>query len=119
MRSVFTGFRFSAARIAFGPADSCCVTVRYIAYEPLLCESPFVSLRSAIVMYATYDVRPSHGIATVNPKGGGGGQVQRLSPPAASAASIAAITRSVSAPFVVRNAATALGTTSPGRRMLP
>ena len=34
-------------------------------------------------------------------------------------ASIAAITRSVIAPFVARNAFTAFGTTSPGRRMLP
>ena len=40
-------------------------------------------------------------------------------PPAPPAASIAAITRSVSAPLVARNAATAFGTTIPGRRMLP
>ena len=50
---------------------------------------------------------------------GHGGQVQRLSPPDPSAASIAAITRSVSAPFVWMNAWTALGTTSPGLRMFP
>src|SRR5207245_6292882 len=51
MRSVFTGFRFSPSLIAFGPrSDPGCETVRYIAYLPLLCESPFVSMRSAIRM---------------------------------------------------------------------
>ena len=53
------------------------------------------------------------------PSVGHGGQVQRLSPPDPSAASIAAITRSVIAPFALRNACTAFGTTVPGRRMLP
>ena len=42
---------------------------------------------------------------------GHGGHVQRLSPPDPSAASIAAITRSVIAPPVFTNAATAFGTT--------
>ena len=40
---------------------------------------------------------------------GHGGQVQRLSPPEPSAASIAAITRSVNAPSALMNACTALG----------
>src|ERR1019366_9598337 len=106
MRSVFTGFRFSPAWITFGPPDSGCVTVRYIAYLPLLCESPFVSFRSAIRMYATCAVLESHGMSGADPSAGGGGQVQRLSPPDASAASIAPIQRSVSAPFAARNALT-------------
>src|SRR5215471_18905591 len=104
MRSVFTGFRFSPSRIAFGPPDGGCVTVRYIAYLPLLCESPLVSLRSAIRMYATCAVLASHGIAGASPLAGGGGHEQRLSPPEASATSIAAITRSVIAPFAARKA---------------
>ena len=57
--------------------------------------------RSAIRMYATCAVLPSQGMAGFDPSAGGGGHVQRLSPPDASAASIAAITRSVSAPFVL------------------
>ena len=70
----------------------------YIAYLPLLCESPFVSLFSARRMYATCAVFPSHGIAGLPPSSGHGGQLHRLSPPEPSAASIAAITRSVIAP---------------------
>src|SRR5215467_15725976 len=119
MRSVFTGFRFSPSRIAFGPPEAGCVTVMYIAYLPLLCESPFVSLRSAMRIYATCAVFAVHGMGGVEPSSGGGGHEHRLSPPEASAASIAAITRSVIAPLVARNAFTAFGTTSPGLRMLP
>src|SRR5829696_10195167 len=119
MRSVLTGFKFSLARIALGPPDCGWVTVRYIAYLPLLCESPLGSFRSAIRMYATCEVFPSQGIAVVDPSVDGGGQLQRLSPPDASAASIAAITRSVMAPVAARKAFTAFGTTSPGRRIFP
>ncbi len=65
------------------------------------------------------EVRPSHGFFGLLPSVGHGGQTQRLSPPDPSAASIAAITRSVNAPVVLTNACTAFGTTCPGRRMLP
>src|SRR5262249_45368933 len=106
--------------MTFGPWSSAgCDTVRYIVYLPLLCESPLVSPFSAIRMYATCAVFSEHGIAGVDPSVGQGGHVQRLSPPDPSAASMAAITRSVMAPFACRNACTALGTTVPGRRMLP
>src|SRR5438093_10163239 len=106
MRSVLTGLRFSPATIPFGWSGAGCDTLMYIVYLPLLCESPFVSLFSAIRMYATCAVLPSHGIAGFDPSAGGGGHSQRLSPPDASAASIAAITRSVIAPFAPRNAFT-------------
>jgi hypothetical protein len=56
-------------------------------------------------------VRPSQAIAGIEPSVGHGGQLQRLSPPDPSAASIAAMTRSVIVPLVLRNACTALGTT--------
>src|SRR4029079_3770075 len=94
-------------------------TLMYIVYLPLLCESPFVSVFSAIRMYATCAVFSSHAIFGFVPSVGQGGQVQRLSPPDPSAASIAAITRSVIAPVACRNAWTAFGTTVPGLRMLP
>ena len=55
-------------------------------------------------MNATCDVRPSQGIGGVVPSVGHGGHVQRLSPPDPSAASIAAITRSVIAPFALMKA---------------
>src|SRR5205814_2436605 len=96
-----------------------CDTVMYIVYLPLLCESPSTSFRCAIRMYATCAVFSSHGIFGFDPSAGHGGHVQRLSPPEPSAASMAAITRSVSAPLAFTNAATAFGTTCPGRRMLP
>src|SRR5262245_5448550 len=106
--------------MTFGPCSGPgCETVMYIVYLPLLCESPLVSFGSAIRMYATCAVLPSQGIAGFDPSVGHGGQVQRLSPPEPSAASIAAITRSVIAPLVLTNAWTAFGTTRPGRRMLP
>src|SRR5919197_465631 len=112
MRSVLTGLRFSPSRIAFGPLSlPGWDTVIYIAYLPLLCESPLVSLRSAIRIYATCAVFSSHGIFGFDPSVGHGGHVHRLSPPEPSAASIAAITRSVNAPVVLRNACTAFGTT--------
>src|SRR6266480_4440507 len=108
MRSVLTGFRFSPGLIVFGPRFGAgCDVVMYIAYLPLLCESPLVSFFSAIRMYATCAVLPSHGIAGFDPSAGQGGQVQRLSPPDPSAASIAAITRSVIAPGVLTNACAA------------
>src|SRR5690242_3708024 len=92
-RNVFTGFRFSPALMAPGPRSAPgCATLMYIEYLPLLWKSPFVSVASAIRMYATCAVLPSHGLAGVDPSVGGGGHVQRLSPPDASAASIAAIT---------------------------
>src|SRR3954447_17326098 len=120
MRSVFTGFKFSPDLIVFGPwSGPGCDTVMYMEYLPSLCESPLVSVFSAIRMYATCAVLPSQGIAGFVPSEGHGGQVHRLSPPDPSAASMAAITRSVSAPDVRTNACTAFGTTSPGRRIFP
>src|ERR1051325_4484006 len=101
MRSVFTGLRFSPALMALGPPWSGWFTVRYIVYFPLLCESPFVSFRSAIRIYATCAVLLVHGMPAAV-LSGVVGHVQRLSPPDASAASMAAMTRSVSAPFVER-----------------
>ena len=62
-------------------------------------------------MYATVEVRPSQAIAGAVPSVGHGGQLQRLSPPDPSAASIAAITRSVMVPVVLMKACTAFGTT--------
>src|SRR5438093_12584768 len=103
--------------MAFAPRSGC-ATRRKSVYVPLLCESPLVSLFSAMRMYATCDVLPSHGIFDAEPSAGGAGQLHRLSPPDPSAASIAAITRSVIAAEAPTNAATAFGTTSPGRRML-
>ena len=61
----------------------------------------------------------SHGISGAVPSLGHAGHRHRLSPPDPSAASIAAITRSVIVPCVLMNACTAFGTTLPGRRMLP
>src|SRR5438874_8033841 len=115
MRRVFTGFRFSPFLIWFGPCvvnaafagtGSGWETVRYSAYFPLLWRSPFVSFGSAINIYATCAVLIVQGIGGALPSAGGGGQVQRASPPDASAASIAAITRSVMAPLLARNAFT-------------
>src|SRR5687768_10121839 len=112
MRSVLTGFKFSPALIWYGPLSGPgCEVVRYTEYLPLLCESPFVSLGSSARMYATVDVRPSQAIAGADPSVGHGGQLHRLSPPEPSAASIAAITRSVIVPLVLMNACTAFGTT--------
>src|SRR5262245_4110716 len=119
MRRVFTGLRFSPGLIAFGPPCAGWFTVMYIAYFPSLCDSPFGSFFSAMRIYATCAVLPSHAIGGVEPSVGGGGHVQRLSPPDASATSIAAITRSVRLPVLARKAFTAFGTTSPGRRIFP
>src|SRR3954449_12362130 len=120
MRNVFTGFMFSPSRITLAPwSGAGCDTVRYIVYLPLLCESPFTSPFSAIRMYATGAVFSEQGIGGFDPSVGHGGHVHRLSPPDPSAASIAAMTRSVIAPVAWTNACTAFGTTVPGRRMLP
>src|SRR5438270_9050742 len=94
----------------------------YIAYLPLLCESatpvgPSESPGSAARIYATSDVRMEQGSEALSAGGAGVWHVQRLSPPAASAASIAANTRSVTPPFALRNASTAFGTTPPVRRI--
>src|SRR5579871_618370 len=96
----------------------------YMAYLPLLWEfmaspGPLVSFGSAARMYATSVVRMVHGIEALSGGTAGIWQVQRLSPPAASAASIAAITRSVTPPLAARKAFTALGTTAPDRRIFP
>src|SRR5262245_65441034 len=112
MRSVFTGFRFSPARIAFGPWSAPgCDTVMYIAYVPLLCESPFVSVRSAIRMYATCAVFSSQEIFGFDPSVGHGGHVQRMSQPDQSSASIGALPRSVKAQDAFTYCCTMFGST--------
>src|SRR5579884_4092449 len=115
MRRVLTGFRSSPGFIPLGWSSCGCDTLINIEYLPLLWESPLVSCGSAIKMYAIRVVRLVQGNSLLASGTGGRAQVHRWSPPAASAASIAAITRLVIAPVAAIKALTAFGTTLPVR----
>ena len=115
MRSVFTGFRFSPGVIAFGRRR---LRLRHREVHRVLAVVVRVAVR--VVPLRHQDVRHVRGLAVArNRRRRAVGRRRRTACSGcrrriASAASIAAITRSVSAPFVLRNACTAFGTTSPG-----